>query len=317
MDAERFDHLVVGAGRRGLAAGLELQAAAAGDRRLVVDAAPRAGGAVQTLRSNGFVCELGPFAFAADELAPLLARLPRPPRPIEPLASGRRGHRLGPAGLVPLDVAPLPLSFASGNEELVQACRRELGRVLRLGRAVTAIEPEGAGFAVALGGEAAGRCHARRVTLALPLAASARLLARFDRELATVAARLGDETHAFVFLGGHAADAPELSGYGILPDAGLDTAVAEAIFCTQVFAGRALPGRVLVRLEVVPRGGGVSDEDLLAMAAGELRRWTGTRAPLPFRKVHRFTAPGCAAAEAECRARLRAVATGLEGLAIA
>jgi protoporphyrinogen oxidase len=318
MAVERFDQVVLGAGLAGLLAALRQRRTAPDARLLVVDAAPRAGGAVQTLRSNGFVCELGPFAFAREEVAPLLAALQRPPTPIEPLPAGRSGSRFTGAALAPVAVAPLPVAFASGNEALVQACRRELGPTLRLGRAVTAIRAGDGGVELELGGETPTRCAADRLTLALPTAAAARLLAPYDRDLLPTAARLGGTPRAFVFLGGHGGDAPELRGYGIVPDDGIDTEVAEAIFCTQAFAGRALPGRCLVRLELAAAPAGVSDAALAATAVQELRRWTGTTADFPFTKVHRFAADAdTAAAAAECRARLHAAAARLGGVTIA
>lgn len=310
MEPEPFDHVVLGAGLRGLGAALRQRRAAPGATLLVVDAAARAGGQVQTQRSNGFVCELGPFAFLRQELEPVLAQLDAPPRLVEPLAEGRRGWRFDGAGLVPTEVEPVPVACPSGNEELVQACRRALGPALRLGRPVTALLPHGAGVDVVLGGDVASRLRARKLTLALPAAAAAALLAPFDRALTPVAARLGGEPRAFVFLGGHAGDAPELRGYGIVPDPTVATAVAEVIVCTQVFAQRALPGRCLVRIELAASG---DDAALVAAASTTLAQWTGTQAAWPFTKVHRFVANGGdPAAAVECRARLAAVAAHLQ-----
>ena len=45
------------------------------------------------------------------------------------------------------------MSFPSGSEELVQACRRELGDTLWLGREVNAVQPTEAGWQVTLAGE--------------------------------------------------------------------------------------------------------------------------------------------------------------------
>ncbi len=317
MDGERFDHVVLGAGLRGLGAALQIRRDHPAATLLVVDRAPRAGGRVQTQRSNGFVCELGPFAFAAGELAPLLALLPQPPRPIEPLASGRQGSLFDGSGLLAIDVEPTPLSFATGNEELVQACRRALGGALRLGRAATRLQPKATGFEVELGGETPSRVAADQVTLALPTTATATLLAEFDPALPDTARRLGTEQRAFVFFGGHGSDAPELRGYGIVPAPSVETPCSEVIFCTQVFAQRALPGRFLLRMELATPIADADDAMLVAAAEAELRRWTGTRAPLPFTKVHRFAVAIDDAAHVECRVRLRAIAAQLDGLGLA
>lgn len=317
MDAESFDLVVIGAGLRGLGAALASRRSDPHAALLVVDRAPRVGGEVQTLRSNGFVCELGPFAFARDDVAPLLSLLAHPPRLVEALPTAARGHRYDGNRLLSVDVDPTPVSFASGTEELPQACRRELGAVLRLGRTATAVQVHAHGFELTLGGEVPGRVRARRLTLALPPAAAGELLAPFDRELAACAGRIGAEPRAFVFLGGHRADAPELHGFGIAPADGVDSPVAETVFCTEVFAQRALPGRLLLRAEVA--GAAVAGDDAAVIAAveAELRRWTGTTAKLPFAKVHRFAVPADAAAEVECRTRLAALAARIDGLSVA
>jgi protoporphyrinogen oxidase len=317
MDAEHFDHVVLGAGLRGLRAALQARRTQPAASLLLVDAAPRAGGRVQTQRSNGFVCELGPFAFSPDELAPHLAALAQPPRLVEALDPARRGHHFDGTQLVPVDLEAPPRSFATGNEELVQAYRRELGTTLRLGRAATALQPTADGLLVTLGGEVPTRIATTRLTLAVPLAVAARLLAPFDHELPACAERIGDEPRAFVFFGGHGSDAPELRGYGIVPAATVDTPCAELVFCTQVFAQRALPGRFLVRAELAGDALAADDAALAATAEAELRRWTGTAAPMPFTKVHRFAAAVEHAADVECRVRLRAIAGRLDALRIA
>ncbi|MEO6594820.1 MAG: hypothetical protein ABIP94_08720, partial [Planctomycetota bacterium] len=90
---------------------------------------------------------------------------------------------------------------------------------------------------------------------------------------------------------------------------------AEVIFCTQVFAGRALPGRFLVRCELSGPAAG-DDAHLLAVAEAELRRWTGARCAFPFTKLHRFGAEEQSAALVECRVRLAGLAARAPGLAM-
>lgn len=316
MDREDFDHVVLGAGLAGLGAALRLRREHPHETLLLLDAAPRAGGVVATQRSNGFVCELGPFAFGRAEIEPLLCALTRPPTTIEPLPAGRTGAEFDGRVLVPIAIDPLPVSFTTGNEELIQACRRELGPLLRLGRAATALRPGAAGCEIDLGGEAPGGLRARRVTLALPTAATARLLLAFDRELQRHVDDLG-EPRAFVFFGGHGGDAPELRGYGIVPATTVASPCAEVIFCTQVFANRALPGRFLVRMELGGEVAAADDAAVRTAAEAELRRWTGTRAPLPFTKVHRFRGAGDPAAAAEASVRLAAAAARFATLTLA
>ena len=313
---ERFDEVVVGAGCRGLAAALRARRERPAASLLLVEAEPRPGGDVQTQRSNGFVCELGPFAFHRDEVEPLLALLPQPPKVVDLLPAAWRGSLFDGTGLREVAVEPRPISFASGNEELVQACRRELGANVRLGRKVAAVRPAGTEWDVELGGEAPTHVACGRLTLAVPTAAAAVLLGGLDRALPACAERLLTEQRAFVFLGGNETDAPELRGYGIVPTEGLSSVLAEAIFCTQAFAARALPGRFLVRCELVGEALAADDGAALAAAAAELRRWTGTNARFGFTKLHRFAADAEDGARVECCVRLQGLAQRAPGLTI-
>lgn len=310
------DVVVLGAGPAGLRAALQQRRTDPATRLCVVDAAPRPGGAVATQRSNGFVCELGPFAFTADEIQPLLALLQRPPTPIPARAAARSGWLFDGVTRRPIAVTPEPLSFRSGNEELVQACRLELGGCLRLGRAATAIDVVDGGFVITLAGDPPSRVTAAQLVLALPPAAAGRLLMRFDPALQNVVEHAAPEPRAFAFFGGIATEAKELQGYGVLPADDVDTPVAELIFCTEVFPGRALPDRCLVRAELVgplPE----RDDEALALAEAELREWTGTRAAFGFTKLHRFEADSGSGATAEVRARVRELCARLPGLSVA
>ena len=314
-DPEAFDVVVLGAGLRGLAAALHRRRDRPHARLLVVDAAPQPGGTVRTVRTNGFVCELGPFAFAASELDPIGALLPNSPARVACSETARHGHLYSSGGLIRVAVDPLPWTFRTGNEELVQACRRELGTTLRLGRAVVAIDRRER-FLVTLGGEAPSILTADELVIALPDDVAGRLLGRFDPALPEVVARLQHEGASMVWFGGDRGEAPELTGYGIVPEPGLSTPVREAIFCSEVFAGRALPGRFLVRLEVT-RGDHEPEADLLAKTETALRAWTGTRATLGLGKVHPFTTLATDAAAIELRLRLRELPQRVPGLQLA
>ena len=313
-----FDALVLGAGGRGLAAALGLMPAVGPGRLLVVDVAPAPGGAIRTQRTNGYVCELGPFAFAAADLAPLLALLPQAPRPLPCLPPARTGWLCTPAGNLPAQVDPEPLTFRTGNEELPQACRRALGQALRLGRAVTAVAPRSdGGFRVTLGGEAPTELAARALHVALPAAVAGALLGGFDPALADVANRIAASPGAFAFLGGDARPADASFGYGILAADDLPGPVREAIACSQVFAGRALPGRCLWRVELAgPAAADPDDEAVLALAERALAEWTGVPSAFGLRKLHRFPAPVADGALVEAEARLRELGRRVPGLAV-
>jgi protoporphyrinogen oxidase len=311
--SEAYDLIVAGAGQRGLAAALAWRQTHPTASLLVLDSAPWPGGSLRTQRTNGYVCELGPFAFAAAELAPLLRLLGRAPTPIACLPSAAHGARFDGERLAAVAVPEPPVAFRSGNEELAQACRRELGTALRLGRAITAIDGAGDGFTIELGGEVPTSLQARQMVMALPCRTAGQLLGRFDPALAAAAARVRTEPRAFAFFGGDATAAPELTGYGVVPADDLPTAMAEAIYCSQVFANRALPGRFLVRCEVAVAEA-ASDDEVLALAAAELRRWTGTRAPFGLQKLHRFEVEVADGALAEVRQRLAALPMRVPGL---
>lgn len=316
-----FDALVLGAGRAGLAAALGLLRAAPQGRLLVVDAAPAPGGSIRTQRTNGYVCELGPFAFARAEVEPLLALLPQPPGLLAGDPAARTGAVRTPAGALPVAVDPEPVAFRTGNEELPQACRREFGPALRLGRPVTAIAPRlDGGFAVTLGGEVPTELTARALHVALPPAVAGALLGAFDPALPAVAARIATAPGAFAFLGGDDQDCRDLAGYGLLAADDLPGAVREAIFCSRVFPGRALPGRCLLRLELAgPEAADPDDEALLALAERTLADWTGCAPARGFglRKLHRFASAVADGAVVEADARLRELGRRVPGLHVA
>lgn len=312
---EAVDLLVIGAGLRGMNTALSRRRHQPDARVLVVDRKPWPGDDVQSQRSNGFVCELGPFAFADTELAPHLELLARPPRVVA--ARPRTGWLFDGHERIEAAVEPPPCSFPTGCEELVQAYRRELDGSLRLGREVVRIEPDESGaIACELGGEVPQRVVARQVSVAIAPAAAAPLLAAFDPRLAEVAGDVRRQRRAFVFLGGLASETTGLTGYGVLPTEGLDTPLAEAIFCSEVFERRALDGRSLVRVELTAAPD-LDDTALVALATAELRRCTGTNATFPFAKVHRFDVRDADGAAVECRVRLEDLAARLPALEIA
>lgn len=59
---------------------------------------------------------------------------------------------------------------------------------------------------------------------------------------------------------------------------------------------------------------GASDDDVLALAAAELRRWTGTQAPFGLQKLHRFEVEIVDGALVEARQRLAALPARVPGL---
>src|SRR5262252_10072549 len=80
--ATTVNRWVVGAGLRGLVAAL--RARRDGQPTGVIERLASPGGEARTQRTEGFVCELGPVALGADELAPVLAALTTPPPLVGP-----------------------------------------------------------------------------------------------------------------------------------------------------------------------------------------------------------------------------------------
>ena len=313
-----FDVIVIGAGLRGLQHTLSTRAKDSATRILLVEAQPWPGSDVRTQRSNGFSCELGPFAFNREELELLLKPLQQPPRIISSNPQAKNGWLFDGEKLRPLRVEPEPCSLPTGSEDVIQSYRRELDTLIRLGRAVTNIRPdEGDGFVLTLGGEVPTDLHAHHVVLATSPTASARMLGGFEPELPHIAEFEKLDQRAFVWLGGVSKDAPELHGYGVLPHPELESPLAEAIYCTEVFPNRAMPERFLIRVEIAMDELPNDDAALTNIAEVELRRFTTTKARFGFTKVHRFatTLPdGC---RAECQSRVNEIAARVPNLSLA
>ena len=305
MTEPELDCVILGAGRRGLLAALELRQTAPQQQVAVVDPRPQPGGDDRTQRSNGFGCELGAFAFAREEVDPLLRRLDRPPALVEVAAEARHGRIWTGVGMVDTEVEPVPVSFATGIEELWQACRRELGSWLRLGRGTTAVRRTHDGWQIDLDGEVPATLRARELSVALPLGGAASLLGLFDPALGEVAGRLRSAPGAFVFFGDHQQVGETLPGYGIAASPEAGSRLVEAIHCSRAFPGRAIPGRCLWRCELTGIDPAGSDDELAAAALDEVGRWLGQRPRFGFVKVHRFVLPVGDGAHAECRIRLR------------
>lgn len=316
---EHFDLLIVGAGLDGLLA--SARARRTGSSTLLVDRSPTPGGAVRTLRSEGFVCELGPFALARaewNEHADLLSATP-PAQAL--LDAARTGFVWNGRELAPAPVEGDPVSGPSGLEDLVVAHRRDAQSAtatgLRLGRAVTAIEPGPNGFTATLGGEVEAHVTARALALHLPVDEQARLCGRFDPALPDVAARLRRIPVAACFLGWFdgAATVP-LRGYGLLVEDGGASGAREAIFCTNAFARRAQAGKSLVRVELEGATANGDDAAVLAAARALLASAIGLEADPIFARVHRRTELLPDGAFAECRVRLQAIARQVDGLVL-
>ena len=315
------DLLVVGANLDGLACALD--ARRAGQTVLLVDESPRPGGRIQTQRSEGFVCEYGPFALPRSDWDALAHKLRRAPGAIGLLPGAQHGFYWNGRERLQTPVGGDPVSGPGGLEDLVTAFRRELDDtsldaegasepVLQLGREVTALAPGDDGtFLATLGGESPRTIVARSVDLFVPLDRAARLLAPLDPALPDLCARFVREPEAMCFLGysTNAAVAAATAGYGVVVEemaAPLD-GVEEVLFCTSIYPRRAQPGKSLVRVAFAGATASLDDETLLAHSRLALQQMTRLEdAPIFFR-CHRGSRPVRDSVDLECRVRLRAL----------
>lgn len=313
-----FDTIVVGCGLRGLHTALRIQTQRLGVRILAIDREAWPGDDVRTQRSNGFMCEIGPAAFTAEDLAPHLELLQKPPRTVTALPEAGTGWLFDGEQLRALRVEPQPLSFATGCEDLVQAYRRELDQNMRLGRAVTELRAkEDGGFRVTLGGEVPTELESSEVVVAMSTIHAAHLLGHMEPELGDLAERATYTERAFVWLGCLSHEARDLHGYGVLPHPELDASLSEIIYCTNVFPRRAMPERFLMRCETAMEHLPQDDGDLLRIVTEEVRRWTGIKTKFGFDKIHRFRTPNADGTQAECETRIRELVNRVPGLSLA
>ncbi len=316
-DPQSLDHLVVGASLVGMHHAL--LARSEGRGVLVVEREPRPGGAVRTLRSEGFRCELGPIALPAEDWRLFSSVLPTPPPSTGLLPGAEQGWVLGRQGLEAAIVDGKPTTGRTGLEDLVGALRRELGRDLRLGRAVQRLlpaTPDGRGWRAELGGEVVAHLQADSATLAVPLAAAAELLAPLDAGLQDLLGRLRWNSRSLVFLGFWQDErtSKALSGYGVLLDPPRN-GISELIHCSSALPGVTMAGKCLVRIEVEAAIEGTDDAAQARSAEDALRTIHDLQAPLAFWRVHNLAEPIPDSTLIELKARLQSLLSRTPGLA--
>ncbi len=319
-DGHRLDQLVVGASLEGLAAARH--AMRQGRSVRVVDECPTPGGTVRTLRSEGFSCELGPFAVPAARWSQLTQALDHAPPSQQLLAAARTGAVWDGRQLFPVAIPDEPTSGPSGLEDLVQAFRRELGPCLWLSRTVGDLTPAAEGWTATLAGESPTPVCAREVLLCCGIDRAARLCAPFDPALPAVTERLRRTPLATCHMGFWTSERTQAAfgGYGIYvpensPPNGSDPiAACEVTFCTNAFVRRAQPGKTLVRIDLEGEAAAGSDAEVLARAAHSLRALTGCDTAPIFVRVHRSWPLVEDAAATECRVRLMGLQALVPGL---
>jgi oxygen-dependent protoporphyrinogen oxidase len=184
--------------------------------------------------------------------------------------------------------APRLASFESGLDELTSALATALGADLRLGARVLRVERKGAGFEVALADQrVAQTIAADAVVVATPAHVACALTAALDGNIADVLAQIPYVPVSLVHLGYPAsAFRRPLDAYGFFVPPSESLRVLGAIFPSRFFRSRAPDGFHLVSVRTGgarhPEALRMPDEELLALADGEIRRLVGLAAPPSF-----------------------------------
>ncbi len=201
------------------------------------------------------------------------------------LARRRAARRTGQApGGGPAGPAGTLTSFAAGLQALPLGLARRGGFAARTGARVSGLEAPGPGgvWRIALEG-AAEALRADALVLAVPAPAAATLLRTVLPDAARELEGIDCPPVVVVGLGFCAADAPAVPpGFGALVPRGEGCSAIGVLFESQIFAGRAPRGGLLVRVMLggaLERGvEGLADEALVAAARADLERLFGVRA---------------------------------------
>jgi oxygen-dependent protoporphyrinogen oxidase len=223
--------------------------------------------------------------------ASLLSRdaILRPPRGSDEPGSGAvsgSGGKPGSPGQPPF------LSFPRGTAELVRALEDQLaGFTILRGTRAESVRRHGAGFLVETAGRA--RHEADALIIATPSHVTARLVASLDSTLREMLGQIPFASTVVIHLAYRRADvAHPLDGYGyLIPDVEHSDLVA-CTWSSQKWEGRAPSEHVLLRLMAGRFGRrdplARSDQELFALARGELSATLGITAVPVLQRVHRW-----------------------------
>jgi protoporphyrinogen/coproporphyrinogen III oxidase len=184
--------------------------------------------------------------------------------------------------------APRLASFEGGLAELPLALAQALGPDLRLGARVLRVVRKGAGFEVAL--EAQGGAEtvdADAVVLAIPAHVACGVTATLDAKVSDTLAQIPYVPVTLVHLGYSAsAFSRPLDSYGFFVPPSEPLRVLGGIFPSQFFARRAPSGFHLLSIRTGgarhPEAFSMPDDQVLALADGEIRGLVGLTAPPAF-----------------------------------
>jgi len=201
-----------------------------------------------------------------------------------------------------------PMTLRGGMGDIARAASAEFAQRLRVSEPVTALRRGATGFELDV---RAGRISARRVILALPPSACARVLEESWPEASRLCAAVAVAPVAVVHVGGDVVPPPSFGGFGVLVDARAELEVLGIVFTSALFPQLVPAGRFLVsayvggtrRPELLDR----SDEDLVSVVRDAMRRMLGFDPDGGVRRVlrHRQAIPQLEAGHARRIARLR------------
>jgi protoporphyrinogen/coproporphyrinogen III oxidase len=184
--------------------------------------------------------------------------------------------------------APRLASFQGGLDELTNALAAALGADLRLQSRVLRVEPKASGFEVAF--EDQGRtttAQADAVVVAIPAHVACAVTSALDETIAQTLAQIPYVPVSLVHVGYPiTAFARPLDAYGFFVPPSEPLRVLGGVFPSQFFQGRAPSGFHLLSIRTGgarhPEAFTIPDDDLLALADGEVRPLVGLRAAPAF-----------------------------------
>ncbi len=206
-------------------------------------------------------------------------------------ARRRRGANTGAA-------RPLFTTLQNGLSECITALAARLESHIETHCRVSRITKSGEGYQLECHDQAPGspagripQIHCRKLILALPAWAAAELLRELDGELAAQLAAVPYASSLTINLA-YSPAPPLPDGFGVLIPPGEGLRMRACTFIQQKFPARVPAGRALLRVFY----GGVrdsealalSDEELLALATGELRTILGLKQPPAAGHIRRW-----------------------------
>lgn len=233
----------------------------------------------------------GIFAGSADrlEVASSFSMLVELEREYGSVLRGLGQRRKAAAGSPKKNTAAL-YSLQGGMGTLTDHLAAALGDRLTCNATVESLEAAGSQFTARLGD---GSTHtADAVVLACPARVSAELLADTAPDLAAELRGIPFASLASVYLGFSSSKLPaKMRGFGFLLEPRTDTPVLGAIYCSDLFADHAPPGKQLVRVMLGgvqhPEAAALDDEKLIQIATSAVRQHTGLKAEVGFHHVQR------------------------------